>query len=139
MKKAKDEMRSEYSRSDFTTLERGKFYASSFNIPFPYLCDPNYRVRKSWGLEVRSHGPIWYAMGFYAGSTATPPPNDFPKMQPSLSEFPKLLTDDDMGFYILDKQGVVRYSLSGSYLDGKAPRQIPGNEEIVRELARCNS
>lgn len=27
MKKAKDEMRSEYKRSDFATLERGKFYA----------------------------------------------------------------------------------------------------------------
>ena len=27
MKKAKDEMRSEYERSDFASLERGKFYA----------------------------------------------------------------------------------------------------------------
>jgi len=27
MKKAKDEMRSEYKRSDFSRLERGKFYA----------------------------------------------------------------------------------------------------------------
>ena len=27
MKKAKDEMRPEYKRSDFVTLERGKFYA----------------------------------------------------------------------------------------------------------------
>ena len=27
MKKAKDEMRPEYKRSDFTKLERGKFYA----------------------------------------------------------------------------------------------------------------
>ncbi len=27
MKKAKEEMRSEYKRSDFTKLERGKFYA----------------------------------------------------------------------------------------------------------------
>ena len=27
MKKAKDEMRSEYKRSDFARLERGKFYA----------------------------------------------------------------------------------------------------------------
>ena len=27
MKKAKDEMRSEYRRSDFATLQRGKFYA----------------------------------------------------------------------------------------------------------------
>ena len=27
MKKAKDEMRSEYKRSDFTRLDRGKFYA----------------------------------------------------------------------------------------------------------------
>jgi hypothetical protein len=29
MKKAKDEMRSEYKRSDFTKLERGKFYAEA--------------------------------------------------------------------------------------------------------------
>ena len=27
MKKVKDEMRSEYKRSDFATLQRGKFYA----------------------------------------------------------------------------------------------------------------
>ena len=27
MKKAKDEMRSDYKRSDFATLQRGKFYA----------------------------------------------------------------------------------------------------------------
>ena len=27
MKKAKDEMRSKYKRSDFATLQRGKFYA----------------------------------------------------------------------------------------------------------------
>ncbi|MDP2807711.1 MAG: hypothetical protein Q8O74_06195, partial [bacterium] len=29
MKKAKDEMRSEYKRSDFAKLERGKFYAEA--------------------------------------------------------------------------------------------------------------
>ena len=28
MKKAKDEMRAEYKRSDFAKLERGKFYAA---------------------------------------------------------------------------------------------------------------
>jgi hypothetical protein len=60
-------------------------------------------------------------------------------MGPTLGEFPNLLADDDMGFYILDKSGVVRYSLAGSYVDGKAARQIPGNEEIVRELTRCET
>ena len=29
MKKAKDEMRKEYKRSDFKNLERGKFYAEA--------------------------------------------------------------------------------------------------------------
>lgn len=29
MKKAKDELRTEYKRSDFTRLERGKFYAEA--------------------------------------------------------------------------------------------------------------
>jgi hypothetical protein len=48
-----------------------------------------------------------------------------------------MLVDEDMGFYILDKNGVVRYSLSGSYIDGKAARHIPSNEEIARALQVC--
>jgi hypothetical protein len=48
-----------------------------------------------------------------------------------------LLADDDMGFFIVDCEGIVRYALAGSYFvaDGIA-RGIPGNDEIVRELQR---
>lgn len=40
MKKAKDEMRSEYKRSDFTRLERGKFYAEVAAGTSVALLDP---------------------------------------------------------------------------------------------------
>ena len=40
-------------------------------------------------------------------------------------------------FYIVDKHGVVRYSLAGSYVVEGASRPIPSNEEIVQELKRC--
>ncbi len=120
-----------------TPLERARMYASKFNIPFPYLSDPKYQVRRSWGLDVRSHSIGWYAAALYHGLKAPDQPSDFGKVQPSLGEFPSLLTDEDMGFYILDTNGVVRYTLAGSYDDGKGARQIPSNEEIVRELKRC--
>ncbi|OGG56085.1 MAG: hypothetical protein A3F84_01345 [Candidatus Handelsmanbacteria bacterium RIFCSPLOWO2_12_FULL_64_10] len=40
MKKAKDEMRSEYKRSDFARLERGKFYAEVAAGTSVALLDP---------------------------------------------------------------------------------------------------
>jgi peroxiredoxin len=120
-----------------TPPDRARLYASKFNIPFPYLCDPDYRVRRAWGLEVRSHSIGWYATTFYAGFKAPDLPSDFGKVQPALKEFPSLLADEDMGFYILDKKGVVRYALAGSYAAGKSARQIPSNEEIARELELC--
>ncbi len=117
--------------------DRGRFYATNFKIPFPYLCDPDYRARRAWGLEVRSHSIVWYARAFYKGFTAPAPETDFGKLQPALGEFPRLLTDEDMGFFILDRKGVLRYALSGAYAGPGGARQIPANEEIVRELRRC--
>jgi hypothetical protein len=40
MKKAKDEMRTEYKRSDFARLERGKFYAGVAKGTAVALLDP---------------------------------------------------------------------------------------------------
>ena len=42
-----------------------------------------------------------------------PPPNDFGNFAASLREFPGLLADTDMGFYILDRNSMVRYSAGG--------------------------
>lgn len=120
-----------------TPTERARFYVSNYRIPFPYLCDPDYRVRRSWGLDKRSHSLGWYAVRLYEGRKLEIPPSDFGTKPPSLGEFPSVLADVDMGFYILDKNGVVRYSLAGSYIVDGALRQIPSNEEIVRALTLC--
>jgi peroxiredoxin len=121
-----------------TPPERARFYVTNYRIPFPYLCDSQRRVRREWGLEKRSHSLAWYAGKFYQGSKLEFAPDAFGKVTPpSLREFPTVLADDDMGFYIIDKHGVVRYSLAGSYVVAGASRPIPSNEEIVRELTLC--
>ncbi|PYM15382.1 MAG: hypothetical protein DMD81_15190 [Candidatus Rokuibacteriota bacterium] len=120
-----------------TTPARAQFYARQFTLPFPYLCDPDYRVRRDWGLEQRSHGPAYYVKTFIAGSKMEPPPNDFGTFKPALGEIPKLLTDEDMGVFIVDRGGVIRYALGAAYFREAGPPAIPGADEIVRELERC--
>jgi hypothetical protein len=44
-----------------------------------------------------------------------------------------------MGFFIVDKQGIVRYALGGAYLTKAGMRTIPSNDEILRELERCQA
>ena len=116
-----------------TTPERARSYVQKFRIPFPYLCDPSYQTWPVWGLEVRSHPLTWYASRFLQGITTPPPPNDFGPTKPFFSELPKVLADDDMGFFIIDRGGVVRYVLSAAF-----GRQIPSNDEITRALELCS-
>ena len=120
-----------------STPTRAQFYARQFKLPFPYLCDPDYRVRAEWGLQKRSHGPAHYVKTLVKGMSATPPPNDYGAFKPTLGEFPQVLADDDMGIFVVDRAGVVRYVLAGSYLSEAGPRGIPGGDEILRELERC--
>jgi peroxiredoxin len=120
-------------------VSRAQVYAKKFKLPFPYLCDPDYRMRRQWGLGWREHGLGHYVRGFINGATAKKPPNDFGDFFPPLDEMRNLLNDDDMGFFVVDKQGVVRYALAGSYLHGARDRQLPSNEEILREVAKCET
>lgn len=117
-------------------LQRARLYAQKFKLPFPYLCDPDFRVYGQWGLARREHGLGHYALSFVKGAIAPKPVNDYGTFPPPLDEMRGVLSDDDMGFFIVDKQGVVRYSLAGSYAEGKGSRPIPSNDEIVRELDR---
>jgi hypothetical protein len=121
-----------------TPLDRAQLYARQFRLPFPYLCDPDRAARSAWGLELRSHSLPWYAAQLVKGLTGAKPASDFGPLNPSPREIPKLLADDDMGFFIVDRDGIVRDALAGSYFvaDGIA-RGIPSNDEIVRELERC--
>lgn len=120
-----------------STLERGQLYARQFRLPFPYLCDPERQARGAWGIEKRSHGPGYYVKTFMAASKMPPPPNDFGNFKPALKEIPGLLADEDMGFFIVDRAGIVRYALAGGYINEYGPRQLPGPDEILRELERC--
>ena len=124
-----------------STTEKGRLYASKYKLPFPYLCDPEDKARQSWHIEQRSHGPIYYVGTLIGGMMAKPPDNDFDKAPPLFGEIPKLLRDDDMGFFIVDRAGTVRYAYTGSYVDMSTPkpstRPIPANDEILRELERC--
>ena len=120
-----------------STVARAQHYARQFKLPFPYLCDPDYRARAAWGLEKRSHGPAYYAKMLVAGMKEEPPANDYGDFKPALGEFPSLLADDDMGVFIIDRAGVVRYALAGPYFTAAGPHGVPGADEIVRELDRC--
>jgi peroxiredoxin len=121
-----------------TPPDRAQFYVKNFPIPFPYLCDPEYRVFADWGVAVHSHSPLWYAKMAVAVARMPPPPtSDLGEPPVTLPEKLRLFHDNDMGFFILDRSGVVRYALSGTYMDAQGTRQIPSNDEIVRELERC--
>jgi peroxiredoxin len=121
-------------------LERARFYARKFPLPFPYLCDPDYSVRRAFGLESRSRSLVGYAKAFIAGGRHPKPATDLGQHDPSLGDFPLLLKDDDMGFFVTDRDAIVRYALAGSYgvTGGPSPtRPVPTNEEIVQVLREC--
>ena len=82
---------------------------------------------------------MYYAKAIITGLTAPKPANDFGTFGPSLSEMPSMLSDDDMGFFVVDRDAVVRYALAGSYMAGGGARNIPGPDEVVRLIDRCTA
>ena len=120
-----------------TPPQRAQLYAQKFRIPFPYLSDPDLRVRRAYGVDRRSRSMGEYVNVFLQGARMPRPPSDFENPPSPFSELPNLLADDDMGFFIVDKDGIVRYELAGSYVTPTGVRGIPSNEEIIRELQRC--
>lgn len=126
-----------------TTLQRGRFYARHFPLPFPYLCDPDYRVFEAYGMTVRPHSIAWKVAAFaHVIRLPGAPETELGPAKPSLGELGRLLNDDDLGVFIVDKEGVIRYASVGEYVtfEGARPvgmRPIPDTDEIVRELEDC--
>jgi peroxiredoxin len=117
-------------------VRRARIYAEKFRLPFPYLCDPDYEVRQKWGIASRAHGVGHYVTKLVKGLTSAIPENDFGTFAPPLDELRRILNDDDMGFFIVDKEGIVRYAATGAYRTDNTGAQVPGNEEILRELGK---
>jgi peroxiredoxin len=122
-----------------TPSDRARFYAKQFTLPFPYLSDPEYRVRREWGLDVRPHSLLWKAKRMLNGMRATPPPSDFGNVKFGLAEVPSLVTDEDSGIFILDRDGVVRFVSSGPYATTEGPRGMPSTDEIARVLEQSRA
>jgi peroxiredoxin len=120
-----------------TPTDRAAVYVRSFKIPFAYLCDPDYRVHRQWGLETRSHSLAWYARKVYAATKMSLPPSDLGSPPASLGDLKTNLHDADMGFFLIDRKGVVRYVTAGPYSGEGGIRGIPSTDEIVRELERA--
>jgi peroxiredoxin len=126
-----------------TLPSRARFYATHFKLAFPYLSDPDYTVYRQYGLDVRPHALSWYAHRLYLGVTTQKPETEFgpPRMTPA--EIPRVLKDDDLGFFIIDRAGIIRFAQGGPYVSVKDGKQvvgkIPGNDEIARELERCRA
>lgn len=118
-----------------TKPERARFYAQHFPIPFPYLCDPDYRVHRAWGLDVRSHSLPWYAKLLYAGSRMEKPVAEIGNPKTSLAELPSILHDSDMGFFLLGSDGRLCYKRVGAYATDHGMTEIPSVDEILAQLA----
>jgi len=126
-----------------TTLGRGRFYARNFPLPFPYLCDPDYRVFALYGMPLRPRSLLEKAQVLVvAARMPQPEVTELGKVRRTLPELSRALNDDDLGFFIADKAGVVRYASAGPYVEvqGGAPvgfRPIPSNDEIADVLEAC--
>jgi peroxiredoxin len=120
-------------------VRRARIYAEKFRLPFPYLCDPDYQVRRLWGVASREHGLGHYVSAFVRGMRMQVPPNDFGDFSPPMDEVRRLLNDDDMGFFIVDKQGTVRYATTGVYRGDESGVPLPNNDEVLRELEKLSA
>lgn len=123
-----------------STPSRAALYAKRFPLPFPYLCDPDFAAARAFGLDHRSHGLGWYAKRLVqSASLPQPEPNEFGPPKPDLVALPTLMADQDAGFFVVDRGGVVRVSRAGSYMMESAVRPLPTNDEIAADLERLGA
>jgi peroxiredoxin len=114
-----------------TFPEQARIYHRRFVLPFLYLCDPDHAVAKTWGLAVRPHS----AQRFLRRLPDPPGKTPFDNVHPIPGEVQNLLLDDDTGFFIVDRVGIVRYTQSGPSYSSRSWR-IPSNETVLTELER---
>jgi peroxiredoxin len=127
-----------------TPHDRGRFYARNFRLPFPYLCDPDYRAYAAYGLGRRKFPLGTWVRAVHAGLTMPTPENDWGEIRPAVNELGRLFADDDLGLFIVDRDGVIRHAVTGSYViieEGRLAgmRPIPANDEIARVLEGCQA
>jgi hypothetical protein len=113
-----------------TRPQQGAKYQEMFKFEHPYLCDPNLVAAKTYGLPINKKSVLGGAVKsgpFWSGLANTPfELRTFP--QPS--ELKALVTGQADGFFVIDKEGIVRFARIGG---GTA--LLPNNAEIDHLLS----
>ena len=117
-----------------TPPERGAEYQDLFKFEYPYLCDPNLETAKTYGLPINKKSVLGGAVtsgAFLSGLAKTP-------IQlhtwPEPNELRALAAGQVDGFFVIDKEGIVRFARIGG---GTA--LLPSNAEIEQLLRRLEN
>ena len=113
-----------------TPPQQGAKYQEMFKFEYPYLCDPTLETARTYGLPINKKSVLGGAARsrpFWTGLAKTPVElRTFP--QPS--ELKALVTGQTDGFFVINKEGMVRFARIGS---GTA--LLPNNAEIEQLLS----
>ena len=117
-----------------TPPERGAKYQDLFKFEYPYLCDPNLETAKTYGLPISKKSVLGGAVtsgAFLSGLAKTP-------IQlhtwPHPNELKALAIGQADGFFVIDKEGIVRFARIGG---GTA--LLPSNADIEQLLRRLEN
>src|SRR5947209_12029260 len=113
-----------------TPPERGPKYQELFKFEHPYLCDPNLRAAKTYGLPFDKKSVLGGAVtsaGFLSGLAMTPVRLH---TYPQPNELKALVAGQVDGFFVIDKQGIVRFVRIGG-----GTSLLPNNSEIEQLLS----
>ena len=112
-----------------TPPERGAKYQDLFNFEYPYLCDPKLETARTYGLPINKKSVLGGAVtsgAFLSGLAKTP-------IQlhtwPEPNELKALAAGQVDGFFVIDKEGIVRFVRIGG---GTA--LLPSNADIEQLL-----
>jgi peroxiredoxin len=112
-----------------TPPERGAEYQHLFKFEYPYLCDPNLETAKTYGLPINKKSVLGGAVtsgAFLSGLAKTPAQLH---TWPEPNELKALAAGQVDGFFVIDKDGIVRFVRIGG---GAA--LLPSNADIEQLL-----
>jgi alkyl hydroperoxide reductase subunit AhpC len=113
-----------------TPPERGAKYQEIFKFEYPYLCDPNLEAAKTFGLPINKKSVLGGAVtsgAFLSGLAMTPIQLH---TYPQPNELKALVTGQVDGFFVIDKEGIVRFARIGG-----GTSLLPNNAEIEQLLS----
>jgi len=112
-----------------TPPDRAEQYQELFHFEHPYLCDPKRETARCYRLPTQKGSVIGGAVktgAFWKGLAKTP--TDM-RTYPEVKELQALGAGQVDGFFLIDKEGIVRETKVGGGLS-----LLPKNEEIERML-----